>query len=247
MPLELTYENYITPFRSQAEVSAAANGTTLAAEIKLLCDADTRHVRDIKATSSEAKELDMLDLLGSKFRVLLLNDDAGWYGPLVKHMQELDTGNGDPDDLVNNTPTQALNAAIRQGFDVLKTNLQITNRPVSCFSDPEIGLLTTIITGKVAVMTAGKTVKIDIDGVEVDMTAQEAMDHLTGGLLFAGVTEDQLQGLIDAEVVREQKEQLKKTFDSGLNTFGVNTAIANNDSSALVNGLQNLITAIEAL
>jgi hypothetical protein len=148
------------------------------AEIAAILQADTRHKRDIMATSSNQAETDLLDLLGSEFGVLRLNSKAEWIGPLVDYFA------ANPD------------SPLLAGFELLLTQLQISDRPVRCASIPAIGALTSGITQVVSALYG------DAQAV------QSAMDAITGGLRYAGVTEADVAACIDAEVARIAAETL---------------------------------------
>lgn len=173
--MTLTYEQ-IEPF-----IDA---GATTAAEILTAMQADPRHVRDVKATSSNPDETDLLDLLG-EFGLLWIGVDATWQGPLIQAVQAA------------NSPE--LNA----GFGRLLSNLQITDRPVRCHSIADVGALTTTITALCKSAVPAKATEI-----------QAAMDNLTGGLLWAGVTEAAIDAVIVAENRRVWAEAVRTRADN---------------------------------
>ncbi len=97
-----------------------------AATIFAALQADTRHVRDVMATSDNPNETDLLDVLG-EFGLLGITPQAEWTGPLVAAV----ANEGD--------------ATLTDGFNRLLMNLQITNRPVRCNSYASIGALVTAL------------------------------------------------------------------------------------------------------
>jgi hypothetical protein len=143
-----------------------------AAEIAAILAADTRHVRDVMATSSDPNDTDLLDVMG-EFGLIGIGDSGGWEGPLV------------------NAILAAGSPVLNEGWQRLKMNLQVTNRPVRCGSNADIGSLVTALTGLAMQAMQAKAVAIKAE-----------MDRLTGGLRFAGVTEADVQALIDAETQR---------------------------------------------
>ena len=154
---------------SYADIAEHVDAGKTASEILAILQADTRHVRDIMATSSKASDTDLLDLLGSEFGVLRLSASAEWKGSLVDYFV------ANPD------------SPLRDGFELLLTQLQISDRPVRCGSVARIGALTTGLT------EICKSLVGDHDAV------QTAMDAITGGLRFAGVTLANVQGLLDQQ------------------------------------------------
>jgi len=184
------------------------------AEIAAILQADTRHKRDIMATSSRSNETDLLDLLGSEFGVLRLNSKAEWIGPLINYFA------ANP------------NSPLVEGFVLLLTQLQISDRPVRCASVPAIGALTSGITQVVGALYG------DAQAV------QSAMDAITGGLRYAGVTTADVQAVIDAEATRLAAETLESEWVSLQNDGGINAAVAAGDRAALVAALTAAIDAI---
>ena len=148
--------------------------------------ADPRHVRDVKATSSNPDETDLLDLLG-EFGLLWIGTDATWQGPLITAVQA------------------ANNAELNAGLGRLLSNLQITDRPVRCHSVAEVGSLTTTIINLCKSAIPAKAAEI-----------QTAMDNLTGGLLWGGVTEADIQALLDAKVAQDAAAALQTIKDNGI-------------------------------
>jgi len=80
---------------------------------------------------------------------------------------------------------------------------------------------------------------------------QSAMDAITGGLRYAGVTEEDVQAVIDAEATRIAAEAtriaaetLKAEWVSLQNDGGINAAVAAGDRAGLVAALQAATDAI---
>ena len=184
------------------------------AEIAAILQADTRHVRDIMATSSKPDETDLLDLLGSEFGVLRLNSKAEWIGPLVGYFD------ANPD------------SPLAAGFELLLTQLQISDRPVRCGSDAAIGALTSGITSVVGALTG------DVPRVTA------AVHAITGGPRYAGVTTADVEACIAAETARVTQETLEAEWVALQNDGGINAAVATGDRVALATALTAAAAAI---
>jgi hypothetical protein len=181
-----------------ADIETHVHGGKTAAEIAEILAADTRHVRDVMATSSSTDDTDLLDVFG-EFGLLSVQPDATWTGPLVTAVAAQN------------------NEALTAGFNRLLTNLQITNRPVRCGTNASVGYLTTALTQlSLAYMPDSAA----------DIAA--AMLALTGGPKFAGVTEADVQALIDTA----QKQAIRDA--------------AINDQQALITPLQSKLNAMSA-
>ena len=141
-----------------SDIAEHVDSGKTASEILAILQADTRHKRDIMATSSKAEETDLLDLLGSEFGVLRLSASAEWKGSLVDYFAS------NPD------------SPLKDGFELLLTQLQISDRPVRCGTVAKIGALTSGITQICGALVG------DAESV------QAAMNAITGGLRFTGVT-----------------------------------------------------------
>ena len=152
------------------------------AEIAAILQADSRHVRDIMATSSKPEETDLLDLLGSEFGVLRLNSKAEWIGPLVTYFD------ANPD------------SPLAAGFELLLTQLQISDRPVRCGSDAAIGALTSGITAVVGALIA------DVPRVTA------AVHAITGGPRYANVTTADVEACIAEEAARIVRDEISAVW-----------------------------------
>jgi hypothetical protein len=154
------------------DIETHVEGGKTAAEIAAILAADFRHVRDVMATSSDHTDTDLLDVFG-EFGLLSVQPDATWTGPLVTAVASQN------------------NEALTAGFNRLLTNLQITNRPVRCGSNASVGYLTTALTQLSMAYMPDSAAEI-----------AAAMLALTGGPKFAGVTEADVQTLIDENAKR---------------------------------------------
>jgi hypothetical protein len=150
-----------------ADIETHVQGGKTAAEIAAILAADFRHVRDVMATSSDPADNDLLDVFGT-YGLLRIKANATWGGTLVDAVAAAD------------------NELLTAGFERLLMNLQITNRPVRCGADSNIGYLVTALTG-----IAQQAVPDQAAAIAADMQA------LTGGRRFAGVTEADVQTLLD--------------------------------------------------
>ena len=155
-----------------ADIETHVEGGKTAAEIAAILAADFRHVRDVMATSSDHTDTDLLDVFGT-YGLLRIKANATWGGTLVDAV------------------AAANNELLTAGFERLLMNLQITNRPVRCGADSNIGYLVTALTG-----ISQQAVPDQAAAIAADMQA------LTGGLRFAGVTEADVQSLIDDNAKR---------------------------------------------
>lgn len=135
------------------------------AEILAALQADTRHFKNIMATGDGSR--DLLHILTGKFKVLRLNTEAVWVGPLVDFMK------------LETTPT-----VLKEGFELLLSHLQISEREVYCSSDPATGYLVTAIAQVVDQLSQG----MGRSAGEV-VTAVYAV---TGGPLWASLTEQEI-------------------------------------------------------
>lgn len=177
-----------------SDISTYVDQGKTAAEIAVILTSDMRHKNDIMATSITADETDLLDLLGSTFKVLRLTKDATWTGSLV--------------DYFDANPSSPL----KEGFELLLTQLQISNRPVRCGTDPVIGALTYGITQVVAGLVDADTSSY------VAQDVIDAMNDITGGLLYAGVTEADVQQVIDDKTAKDAADSLQATRDAIVNS-----------------------------
>jgi len=185
------------------------------AEIVAALQSDPRYKRDIMATGSisPATSPDLLHLLAADFEVLRLSSDATWKGPLVDYF-------ADPN----------VNQQLKAGFELLLTQLQISNRPVFTHSNPKTGALCTALTTIVGVLHG--------DAKYV----QSRMDSITGGRIYAEVTE---QTIVDsrAEYHRQQTQSEWATLQND----GINQSVANGDRAALVKSLRAAADSLEGV
>lgn len=150
-----------------------------AAEIAAALTAITRHKRDCWATKQDADTStpDLLFMLSARYDVLALSTNATWEGDLV--------------DAINASG----NSGLIQGFKKLLTQLQITGRKVLANSD-ETGLTGDLVTTIAGIV--GQIVETRGQGItQAEVVAD--VYTLTGGPLFAGVTTEQVQALIDKQ------------------------------------------------
>ena len=125
------------------------------------------------------------------------------------------------------------NAQLTAAWEKLKRHMQTVNRVIYCHEKPEIGSLTTLITNLAKVAKPDKATEI-----------QTAMDELTGGRLFAGVTTADVEACIAAETARVTQETLEAEWVALQNDGGINAAVATGDRAGLVTGLQAAVAAI---
>lgn len=171
-----------------------------AATILTALQADTRHKKDIYATSDKPEEVDLLDVLGE---LGLMYSDASnnWVGPLVTAVEDSD------------------NAVLQAGMGRLYANFKTTNRPVRCYSYADIGFLVSGITA-----TAKDAVSASAEAI------QAAMDSLTGGLIWADVTEAEIQAVIDSQARQQAIQSCLAGYESAHTTA---TANLNNATASL--------------
>ncbi|WP_417744836.1 hypothetical protein [Rosistilla oblonga] len=156
------------------DIQPHLNDGKTAEQILAILQADTRHARDVKATGGNIArgEFDLHHVLVARLGVIRQGVN-GWKGPLAVAMDALD----DEDQL-------------KVGFEKLLANLTVVGRDVFCHSDPKTGALVTGITGITKGLVTG-------DGAdEWAENVQSEVDALTGGLLYAGVTLDQIKTAI---------------------------------------------------
>jgi hypothetical protein len=185
-----------------ADIESHVQGGKTAAEIAAILAADFRHVRDVMATSSDHTDTDLLDVFGT-YGLLRIKANATWGGTLVDAVAAAD------------------NELLTAGFERLLMNLQITNRPVRCGADSNIGYLVTALTG-----IAQQAVPDQAAAIAADMQA------LTGGRRFLGVTEADVQAVIDAASTQEDIDTLNGEW-STLQNAGINEALATGDRAGL--------------
>ena len=164
-----------------ADISERYEAGDDAATIAVALAADTRHVRDIKATGATdadvaAGRFDLLHVLRSQLRVLRIGTSAEWKGTLVDYFEQ-----PTPSD-----PTEAAQfEALKGGFEELLTSLQLTGQTVYCGSDAATGYLVSAMTQLIGTLLG------DVPSVTARIHA------LTGGPRYAGITEADVQAVID--------------------------------------------------
>lgn len=149
-------------------------------DILATLQADPRHVRDVKATGGNIKagEFDLLHVLVARLKILRLGSAAEWKGSLITAVNALDESN-----------------PLRIGMEILLSNLQVTGRDVFCHSDPETGGLMTGVTAIAKSIVQG-------EGAEAWQTkVQTELDSLTGGRMFADVTLEEIQKIINQHAI----------------------------------------------
>lgn len=179
-----------------SDIQAYRDAGMTAAQIADALNADPRHVRDIKATGADFSkgESDLLHVLAAKFRVLRLKSDATWAGPLVDYFA---SDNADP-----------TYQAFKAGFELLLTQLQISNRPVFTHSDAQTGYLATGLT---------EVIKAIVPAPYTPEMVQYEMDTLTGGRMFGSVTEAEVQALIDEYDLQEERQSALSSVTERVN------------------------------
>lgn len=186
-----------------------AGETTAQIRDRLL--ADTRHKKDIKATGGDAAkgDPDLLHVLSAKMGLLFIDENAGWAGDLVDYMTSLPEKD-----------------QLRTGFRKLLSVLQLTGRQVYCHSDPATGYLTTAIT-QVCQTLADADVNNPYDAAAV----QAEMDLLTGGRMYEGVTEADVQAAIDAKAEQDRQDDIEALRAEIENDF-INPSMADGVTTA---------------
>ena len=182
-------------------------------QIRDILTSFTGHVKDIMATSSKIEETDLLDLLGSKYKVLRLTKDATWTGPLVEYF--------------DNFP----NSPLKPGFELLLTQLQISNRPVRC-TEQDIGQLVSGITMVVASLVDNDSSSFTAFDVVQDM------EELTGGVKYYGVNIEDVQNSIDEENKINNINKLSEDWEMVKNNSGINQALSEGNRNDLVSSLE---------
>lgn len=164
----------VTYSEIQDKIDDGKTPAQIAAELQAV----TRHKRDAYVTTQDSTPAnpDLLFLLSSRYRVLRLNKSAEWVGGLV--------------DAIDASQSETLQAA----FGELLNNLQITGRKVFAYSDEtgSTGLLIETIAGIVGQITAAA-------GTYTQQQVIDGVNALTGGRLYAGVTEADVQAVIDGK------------------------------------------------
>lgn len=199
-----------------------------AATILTKLQADTRHVRDIKATGAtesdvEAGRYDLLHVLRSQLRVLRIGTTAEWKGVLVDYFNQ-----PTPSD-----PVQAVEfETLKAGFEELLTSLQLTGQTVYCGSDAATGMLVSAMTQLIGVLTGDPT------GVKTHI------DSLTGGRRYESVTLSDVETAISEfdELEAQKRNQIR--FDELYNEF-VSPHLPPTDLASLADGLRQLAEEIE--
>lgn len=202
--------NYLTDIQP-----LEGNGVT-DADIAASLNADPRHKRDVNATGGDiaSNELDLLHVLSARFKVLRIGSDAAWKGSLVAHFDGID--DSDP---------------VKQGFELLLSQLQVNDRKVFCHSDKETGQLTTLLT------EVAKTLVVSPYTPE---KVQEDMDALTGGKLFSGVTESDVttcrseyqteqEAIVAQQATVAKMGALNDAHDAAVQAFNANGSLAASD------------------
>lgn len=172
-----------------SEIKTSVDAGNTASEIAEALNAITQHKRDCWATKQDADAFspDLLFMLSARYDVLALTTSATWEGDLV--------------DAINASG----NSGLIQGFKKLLTQLQITGRKVLANSDATglTGYLVTAIAGIV-----GQIVEARGQGTTQAEVVTDVYT-LTGGPLYAGVTAEQVQALIDKQAKLDLIETAK--------------------------------------
>jgi len=145
------------------------------AEIVAAFKSDSRHVRNIMATSTNPDTPDILGILVGRYQLLRLGADATWKGPLADYFAEPN-----------------VDQQLKAGFEMLLSQLQISNRRIWCNEVPAQGFLVTAMTQ----VAAGIVMAMGGDAAQL----QADMDALTGGLIYANVTEQHIADARNAHV-----------------------------------------------
>lgn len=120
---------------------------------------------------------------------------------------------------------------LSKAWDKLKRHMQTVNRVIRCGSVAEIGLLTSTLTALGMATKPDKAAEI-----------QAAMDELTGGLRYAGVTEAKVQTCIDVEA---RRQLIADTLEPIEQASGDAVAKLNNATAELSDGHTDGLTITE--
>ena len=171
------------------DIRAHVEAGKTAAEIAPLLATDPLHVRDVTVISSDDSP-DLQDVLVIEFEVLSPRENNHWVGSLVTAIAAFD----------ENDPRT-------KGFHKLLALMRTPGKVVHCSANPEsgqlIGMLTTLVAGLVSTNGGDKT------GDDV----RAAMNKLTGGRRYAGVTASQVQAVIDQEARDRAMQELSARMD----------------------------------
>lgn len=167
-----------------SKIKSFVDAGNTASEIASALTAITRHKRDCWATKAGADNTspDFLFLLSARY-------DA---------IDELKT-------TINGLPSSDLNNALKVGWKRLERNLSVTDRKVLAHSDEtgQTGLLITAIAGILGQIVEARGQGITQAEVVADVYT------LTGGPLYAGVTAQHVQALIDKQAKLDLIETAK--------------------------------------
>lgn len=176
------------------------------AEIFGLTVADTRHARDIKATGGNAAagDPDLLHVLSSKMSFMYLDEvTAGWRGVLIDEM----SGRSESD-------------LLRLEFRKLMAITQLTDRPIYCNTFPPTGSVVTGITQLCQALVDNQ----NYYGFYNAAMVKAELDMLTGGPIWEGVTQAEIDGLI-ADYNATKAEGARTTEINNLQTELMNNYI----------------------
>lgn len=195
------------------QVAAGDSAATILAALQ----ADPRHKKDIYATSDDAGAVDLLDVLGE---LGLIGSDRhnNWVGVLPDAVDD----SGD--------------ALLQAGMGRLYANFKTTNRPIRCYSIPEIGALVSGITA-----TAKTAVPASAEAI------QAAMDDLTGGLIWADLTEAEVQAVMDAKAVETAQQAREAIVATALQHFAGITATKQAELNTATEHLNNARASLDEL
>lgn len=192
-----------------------------AAEIAASLNAITLYNQDAFITGGPAntESVNLLHLLSGRFRVLTQTNTQAWQGPLV------DAGAADP--------------AVQGVLELLFPYLQVKDSQVYCSASPDAA-------GMVDALTAVVQTLAPVIGTGSAQDVQDAVDLLTGGKQYSGITEAEVQAVIDQKVQDDAVDALESDWATELNDTGINAALAAGDRAALIAALNQAATNLGA-
>lgn len=174
------------------------------AEIAASLQADTRHKRDalLLGGDLEKNETDLLHVLAGKLFAYPALMDAYF-------------------DAIDLSTADEQTKQIKLGYDSMRVNFTAGNRrPVFANKDAKAGMLVSAITDIVG----------GLPGMDA-ATVKAEVDALTGGRLFEGVTEADVQAVIDAKADADRREAIE-SLRADLDNTVVNPMLSDGVSTA---------------
>lgn len=154
----------------------------------------TLYRKDAKATGSSNLRVDpdLLHILGGQAKMIRIGVDATWKGPLIDYMSSLDTA----------VPQ---NQQLLAGFELLLSQLQISNRMVHTSTNMETAFLTTTITTIVKGLLDQWAVASPSTVPMTSAELQAEVDKATGGIVWPEASEAEIATLRQAHADQEAR------------------------------------------